>query len=323
MGDTQLSYQGNSYGTLLGAVYANLFPDRVRAMVLLGNDEPVGYTNSGADRPVFDTSLRQNVDRGTADTLDSFLEYCGRSTTRECAFSAGSGSATKAKWQSLLKRIRRKPTTAGGVKYDYDLVVTLTVVSLYELRPGFIGFDWGWLATLLQALWEGSNDPHRYPPFPDSPGGQQATQLLAVVCAEAPNPRDPGVYFALSDLSARRSGAVGPYWVWRDEECAAWPAVAADRYRGPWNRRTAHPILVVNNTHDPATPYSEAVSMAAELADARLLTIDGYGHADAAVASTCADGYVSRYFIDGKLPPTGTVCRQDSPPFASPKAAGP
>ncbi len=55
--------------------------------------------------------------------------------------------------------------------------------------------------------------------------------------------------------------------------------------------------------------------MTKTLANARLLTIDGYGHADAAVPSTCADAYVSAYFIDGALPPKNTVCKQDAAPF--------
>jgi pimeloyl-ACP methyl ester carboxylesterase len=317
VGDEKLTYQGNSYGTFLGAVYANLFPHKVRAMVLLGNDEPVGYTNLGHDNPILDVSLRQNVEQGTAQTLNAFLELCGQASRQQCAFSAGSGAATKAKWESLLERLRTSPITVGDVKYDYDLVVTLTVISLYEVSPGFIGFDWRWLGKMNEALWEGSTNPHDYPPFAESPGGQQAVQLLAVTCAEAPNPRNRAAYFTLADLATERAGAVGPYWVWRDAECAAWPVTAADQYNGPWNRPTANPILLINNTYDPATPYSEAVSMAKELANARLLKIEGYGHADAAVPSTCADRYVSAYFIDGSLPPEGTVCQQDTAPFTT------
>jgi pimeloyl-ACP methyl ester carboxylesterase len=317
VGDDQLTYQGNSYGTFLGAVYANLFPDKVRAMVLWGNDEPAGYTNSGNDNPSLDVSLRQNVEQGTAETLDAFLTLCGQASTEQCAFSAGSAAATKAKWKTLLDDLRASPVTVGEVSYDYDIVVTLTVVSLYEVNPGFIGVDWRSLANLLEPLSERSSDPRRYPPLPASPAGQLSEQLLAVKCAESPNPRDPNAYFALADLASNRSGAVGPYWVWLDEECAAWPATAADRYTGPWNTPTANPILLLNNTHDPATPYSEAITMAGLLADARVLTIDGYGHADAAVASTCADAFMSSYFIDKTAPPNGTVCRQDTAPFAA------
>lgn len=177
VGDEKLTYQGNSYGTLLGAVYANLFPDKVRAMVLLGNDEPVGYTNSGKDDPRLDVSLRQHVDRGTAKTLNAFLKLCGQASRQQCAFSAGSGAATKAKWASLLEKLRTSPITAGEVKYDYDLVVTLTVISLYEVSPGFIGVDWESLGNLLEALWEGSTDPTQYPPLPNPGDSGQCNSL--------------------------------------------------------------------------------------------------------------------------------------------------
>jgi hypothetical protein len=63
-----------------------------------------------------------------------------------------------------------------------------------------------------------------------------------------------------------------PWYVWQDEHCAAWPAIAADRYTGPWNQPTANPILLINNIADPATPYQNAVFMAHTLANARLLT---------------------------------------------------
>ena len=102
-----------------------------------------------------------------------------------------------------------------------------------------------------------------------------------------------------------------------DAPCASWPAVAADRYAGPWDRPTANPILVIGNTFDPETPLEGAVAMADELASARLLTVDGYGHSALLNPSRCASQYVSDYLIDGTLPPEGTVCPQDQPPFTT------
>src|SRR5262249_40836467 len=77
VGDQQLSYLGISYGTLLGATYANLFPDKVRAMVLDANIDPKGWMNSGSKRkPRLGTFLRNDVDLGAAATLDPFLTRC-------------------------------------------------------------------------------------------------------------------------------------------------------------------------------------------------------------------------------------------------------
>jgi pimeloyl-ACP methyl ester carboxylesterase len=313
VGDKQVNYQGNSYGTLIGDIYANLFPDKVRAMMLIGNEDAPAYTNSGNEHPILSTSLRQNVEQGTAKTLNAFLTLCGQASTTECAFSAGTAAATQQKWRTLLQRVRTNPVIVASnppVTYDYDRVVTYAVVLLYSPLT-----EWPELANTLEAVWERSTDPSRYL-SPTTPLGQQPTQSSAVTCGETPNPRNPAAYFGLAALATVQAGAVGPYWVWSDEKCAAWPATAADQYTGPWNNPT-NPILLVNITHDPATPHSEAVTMANTLANARLLTIDGYGHADGGIPSTCAANYVASYFVDGTLPPKGTVCQQDQAPFTT------
>jgi pimeloyl-ACP methyl ester carboxylesterase len=122
----------------------------------------------------------------------------------------------------------------------------------------------------------------------------------------------------LDPLTYARAGDIGRWWIWTiDEPCASWPAVAADRYAGPWDRPTAKPILVIGNTFDPETPHEGAVAMAHELASARLLTVDGYGHSALLNPSRCASQHVSDYLIDGTLPPEGTVCPQDHQPFTT------
>jgi hypothetical protein len=131
-----------------------------------------------------------------------------------------------------------------------------------------------------------------------------------------PKPASPG---RLSGLRA----ALGPAlrhpwlpWVWGDFPCASWPARAADRYAGPWNRPTANPILVVGNTGDPATASRGSVRMARLLARGRLLTVRGFGHTELLNPSRCVARREVAYFVSGELPPSGTVCRQDTAPFA-------
>ena len=148
-----------------------------------------------------------------------------------------------------------------------------------------------------------------------------ASQQLAVKCSETISPRDPDAYSALADLAYDRAGDVGPKWSWNDARCVAWPAVAADRYTGPWDVPTANPVLLINTTHDPATPLRSAAVMARTLARARLLTVAGYGHGLGGVPSTCVNEYMAGYFVDGTLPPEGTVCRQDVAPFTAGPAA--
>ena len=103
-------------------------------------------------------------------------------------------------------------------------------------------------------------------------------------------------------LPDARAGPLGPWWSWQSLPCASWRATAADRYTGPWDRRTANPVLVLNTTHDPSTPYESAVAMSQQLARARLLTVDGYGHSVQGNPSACATRYIKRYLIRTKLP---------------------
>ncbi|UGS38040.1 alpha/beta fold hydrolase [Capillimicrobium parvum] len=302
VGDRRLNYDGFSYGTFLGATYANLFPDRVRAMVLDANLDPQAYVGREIDANggrFLSTDLRTGSDLSSAETLNAFLDLCGSADAAHCAFTAGSPEATRAKYADLLTRLRTDPRSAT---LTYAQVVSITGNDLYSVA------SWPSLATTLQDLWTtGDAAP------PTAIPGQQIGQAFAIRCSESPNP-GPAAFPSLDAFAYQRAGPIGPYWSWTSAACASWRAKAADRYSGPWDRRTAHPVLVVNNTYDPASPYRAAVAMARRLARARLLTVDGYGHI-VGTRSTCATRYIDRYLIRIKLPPAGTRCRQDRPPF--------
>jgi pimeloyl-ACP methyl ester carboxylesterase len=326
VGERQLNYYGPSYGTFLGATYANLFPDRVRAMVLDCSVDPVAWVSGGEDGAVLSTFLRQGADKGSAQVLDAFLDLCGQASTDQCAFSAGSAAATQEKWTTLLQRLREQPVTVGTPPQTYTYA---RLVSLMGEQFGLFSYPgWPQVAALLQALWN-SSDPRGAPTAPSAgaeerDAGPEAEeryagpeQPLAIICGESPNPRHPRVFRALAALAFARAGDVGLRWSWAVEPCASWPATAAERYAGPWDHPTANPLLVIGITFDPSTPYEGAVAMARALARARLLTVAGYGHSLLINPSTCANDYVSQYVVDGTLPPPGTVCLQDQPPFTT------
>jgi pimeloyl-ACP methyl ester carboxylesterase len=321
VGSPRLNYLGVSYGTFLGATYANLFPKRVRAMVLDGNINPQAWihrqerANGGR---FLGTELRLGTDRGTLRTLHAFLDLCGGVDTTRCAFSAGSGAATRTKFAALLRRLH---ADSAGAQLSYAELVGETANALDTVEQ--LGDDPGWsqLARLLQQAWVGTTQPGS-PLSALSPRSVTAArrryagqeQQYAVYCAESPNPR-PAAFRALDRLAFERSGAIGRFWSWLSEPCGSWPAKAADRYTGPWDRRTANPVLVIGNTHDPSTPFHEARAMARQLARARLLTVDGYGHTTLLNPSSCAQRYEIRYLVDKTLPPKGARCRQDQKPF--------
>ncbi|MFD5465055.1 alpha/beta hydrolase [Kitasatospora sp. NPDC127059] len=320
VGERRLNYLGTSYGTYLGATYANLFPGRVRAMVLDSGVDPVAWSTGRTpqDRalPPF---LRTGSDLGSARTLDDFLDRCGAASPADCAFSVGSPAATRAEYSGLMDRLERGPVTVGtgpqAVTYDRATAVSAIAPLLYSAQPepAFHSPGWAALGQQLQSLWTAADTPAAPQPTGAPP---YQTQVLGVLCADTANPPADADYPALADLAQARSGALGPYWVWQTQRCAGWPAEAArDRYDGPWDRRTAAPVLVVANTGDPAWPYQGSRTLADTLARGRLLTVDGPGHTVLGNPSACAAGYEERYLLDGELPPPGQVCAPDGPPF--------
>ncbi len=70
---------------------------------------------------------------------------------------------------------------------------------------------------------------------------------------------------------------------------------------------------MIGTAHDPATPYQNAIAMSRQLAQARLLTVDGYGHSALFSPSSCPGRYETRYLIDMILPRPGTRCRGEQP----------
>jgi pimeloyl-ACP methyl ester carboxylesterase len=307
VGDRRLNYYGVSYGTFLGATYANLFPDRVRAMVLDGNLDPRAYVRPeirASGGRFLSTDLRKHSDQSAAKTLNAFLDLCGSADTARCAFSAGSPAATRAKYSALLRRLQSRPQS---VDMTYAQVVSTTGTFLYATAA------WPSLANTLQDLWT-TGTAKRPKAAGDASAAQRIGQVFAIRCSESPNPRS-AAFRSLDAFAYRRSGPLGPWWSWQSVACGSWRATAADRYAGPWDRRTANPVLVMNTTYDPSTRYQGAVAMARQLARARLLTVDGYGHTVLANPSACASRYVIRYLIDKALPPAGTRCKQDQVPF--------
>lgn len=323
--DPELNYVGLSYGSALGATYANLFPSKVGHLVLDGNVNPVTWSTDTDSTPVFQ---RLHSGQASAAVMTDFLNLCGRATTSKCAFSAGTPAATRSKFATLLRRVRQHPVTAGAQTFSYADVIAS--VPLSEVSY------WGQGAKLLQQLWTASAGGHRAAgqvpvipaatsaatatgtgatfswPFSSAPVYSGQEQNLAVLCPDTDNPRSVSTY----QSAAQRATGFGLSWLWTAEACADWPSPAPqDRYTGPWNRRTAHPVLLLGNTGDPALPYRDAQAMSRDLSHARLLTVDGYGHTEANNPSACAIGYEVGYLLTGALPRAGTVCRENVKPF--------
>jgi pimeloyl-ACP methyl ester carboxylesterase len=309
LGDRKLTFYGASYGSYLGEVYAGLFPHRVRALVFDSITEPAAWATGHGDGFSVPVYTRERSDTGTAATMRQFLQLCDRAGPR-CAFSGGD---PQAKWRTLLARARRAPIPLpGGPPVTYADIVTVTVELLFDPPQ-----SWAELAGKLQALYQASTLAARTAtPAAGATAGydNRAEALAAVTCADTNNPRDPFRWLPVARHRDRRFGPFGSFWAYLSEPCATWPARDRDRYTGPFYRRTSAPVLIIGTRFDPATPYSNAQTVARQLPGSRLLTLDGWGHV-ALGKSTCIAGYVDRYLVNLALPPPGTTCRPDQQPF--------
>jgi pimeloyl-ACP methyl ester carboxylesterase len=319
VGDRRLTFVGFSYGTLLGATYANLFPDRVRAMVLDGNVDPRLRLHDGLE---YD---RQRT-AGFEISLNAFLARCDAAA--ECAFAPGS----RAKLTALLDRLRAEGpvTLADGTVVDEATVIGVTAGALYD--PAALED----LAAFLQEVYlaafpapQARRAPldaavvddllaragqARYDVRPDAPYTSDDS-YAAVNCSDKPFTHSPQRVPVIADRWEQRLRDFGRYLAWGDPAiCPTWPVQDPDTYAGPWGKRTASPVLVVGNYYDPATQYRFAERMSRQLGNARLLSVDAFGHCILG-GSQCADQIAARYLIDLRLPRPGTVCEPDLQPL--------
>lgn len=333
-GEPQLNYLGVSYGTLLGATYANLYPGTIRTMVLDGNVDPTGWF---ADLPLQGTSLRIDNDIATSQTLNAFLRHCGAAGPARCAFADADPASTVAKFDTLVQRLAVKPATfvvsGTSITFTQPIMLSFVAGALFTVEP--LGSFQGWTraASILQQVYVASGGNAPVTSSTTMIAARQALSALAVVkaagtdlftsdgagsaiqCGESPNPRNLLLFPQIAAFAAARAGAIAQPVAWFDAPCSSWPASSASVYMGPWNAATA-PLLVIGNIYDPSTAYSSSQKMAALLANARLLTVNGYGHTVLLNPSKCASDIESAYFINGTLPSAGTICEQDAVPFS-------
>jgi pimeloyl-ACP methyl ester carboxylesterase len=315
VGDDKLTYVGSSYGSFLGETYTNLFPDRVRAVLLDGVVDPASYlTNRAGEGATPFLRIRSQV--GASDTLSEFVRLCAAGGPRRCSFAGGTQAATQNKLDVLMERLRRGPVTTAGktpAMFSYQQVVDKLWEALYS--PG----TWPATADFLQSL---STAPDAgqaalSPPAPEAPNYDQTLDALNVIlCDEVEFPKSAARFETLAQDAELAAPYMGAKWTWIGLPCAFWKATDAARYTGPWNRETKVPVLLVGFRHDPAVPYSSAVAATRWLGNTRLLTVDGWGHRlFKGSTSACAQRAEVAYLVDLKVPEDGKVCAPDAIPF--------
>jgi len=304
VGDEGLSFLGYSYGTYVGAVYANLFPDRTRAMVFDGALDLVANSTGQPGQEDMPVDVRADTARAKAEELDAFFDRCAEAGPR-CAFSPGDPHR---KFADMVARLKK-----GGGPTSLDSVLRTVSRGLQSSTR------WSSMATSLQRFYsslrpEGAGAQGQ-PPTLDPYVPRHSASFLATQCADSDYPRDQPAYERLISGEDRRQPYFGLTSLFDMAQCIAWPAADHDRYLGPWNHHRPHPILVVNNRHDPETPLWNAQATTDELTDARLLVIEGYGHTTLNVHSACAGAAEASYLVTLQLPGEGATCPADYQPF--------
>ncbi|MDC5696277.1 alpha/beta hydrolase [Intrasporangium calvum] len=298
VGDERLNYFGVSYGTVLGALYADLFPDRVGRFVL---DSAVSPNQTDEQKLGYDIE-------GFEASIDAFIEWCV--ARDDCALGTEEAGA-RDRIADLLDDVERQPLeTSRG---DID-----------SIGEGWLGFaifmclyseqSWPILNKGLAEAFEGQGDvllAYAMNVVGRSASGDYDDSsylhaMIPVRCADWP--RSDSASLSRAQRAAR---AEHPLWSRLAGElydmCAAWPGEPRQP-SGDTLAEGAAPVLVIGNLRDPATPIGGTKQLAADLASAVLVTSDSDGHGTYYAGNSCVDAIVDSYLIKGTVPSSDRAC---------------
>lgn len=298
-GDDEMHYLGYSYGTMLGATYATLFPERVGRMIL----DSASAANWAGPTDSFDQSA------AIAREIVELLAGCGGEYEVSACPVTGEDALLE-----LMGRFEEQPLVASdGTEVTGGTVYGYLTSSLYQgragredaldLLAGVVADDQGAVDALAEAMGDG--------------GAQVGLAGMVVRCHSFPE--DVDLLETLDHIEAEGMPKLmgGPELT--DDNLRPYMELACDALPGHGDDITDTfsgspdaPILVIGITGDHATPYQGAQQLTRELGNARLLTLEGHGHgASYAGRSSCADQAATAYLLRGKLPAEGAVCTDD------------
>lgn len=296
LGDTTLNYLGYSYGTLLGQVYAELFPEKAGRLVLDGAVDPAASE--------FEATKAQA--EGFEGALDAFLEDCAGAS--DCPFTGGAAQS-RAAVRTLLDRLDKSPlANADGRQLGSATMFTAIILPLYSQD------NWAYLRQLFTTVMQG--DASIAFDLADSYNGRgpsgsyaenQTEAFIAINCLDARQPADVARMHDQAAELAVAAPIFGPQMSYGDPGCANWP-VEAKRERVAIAAPGAADMLVIGTTNDPATPYKWAVTVANNLASGHLITYNGEGHTAFNKSNDCVNSTVEDFLLKGVVPASDPNC---------------
>ena len=298
LGETKLDYLGKSYGTFLGATYADLFPTKVGRFVLDGVVDP-HLTSS-------------QVNEGQAVGF----ETATRAYVQDCVNKGGCplGSSLDSGMQRLrdfLKQLDAKPLPLS------DPYVHLLTEGWASLGVAVAMYDpdrWSQLTDALRGAFGGNAGPlmkladaYAYRNSEGAYSGNLMQVIYAVNCLDRSDSTDLAHYESEARSLSAMAPTWGPFLAWSTMPCGYWP-VPANNAPKKIVAPGSGPIVVVGTTRDPATPYKWAQGLASELQNGHLITFNGDGHTAYTRSNSCVDDAVDAYLLKGRVPPDGLKC---------------
>ncbi|MFD7319860.1 alpha/beta hydrolase [Streptomyces sp. NPDC059875] len=300
LGDDKLHYFGVSYGTELGGVYAHMFPKNVGRALFDAVVDPNSGTEAGA--------LGQA--RGFQLALDNFAEDC-LARGDACTLPGSTVAEIESFIVDLQAELDEKPIAGIG-----DRKLTQTQATNGIAQALYSRNFWQYLEQGLDSAAGG--DGALLLALSDSMNGRDQSGSYSNIQAAnaAINCVDYKERYTLGQAKERlpefrkTSAVFGDYMGWALSGCSQWPVP------GTWEHPDVSapgsaPILVLGTTGDPATPYEGARAMVDALGEGVgvELTYEGEGHGAYNSGNACVQNLVNTYFLEGKVPASGTVCK--------------
>lgn len=297
LGEDQLDYLGASYGTFIGATYAELFPATVGRFVLDGAVDPTMSS--------LDMGLGQAA--GFEQATREYVQSCIDSGDCPLGSDVDSGMAGITAFLDELDAnpIPLEGDAAGELTEGWGVLGI--IVAMYDegawpilttaLRSAMDDGDASMLMFMANIYASRSSDGTY-----DGNGMQAITAVNCLDRAGEPD-LDPDQVLAQFEEVAPTFGR----YLAGEGACSYWP-VEAQTVLENYDAEGAAPILVIGTTRDPATPYEWAVALADTLSSGVLVTYDGDGHTAYGRSNDCIDDAVDAYLIEGTVPEDGLSC---------------
>lgn len=330
VGDRRLNYLGFSYGTYLGEVYASMFPDRFRALVIDGVLDPRAWAGSRTTRAQ-PTTLRIKAGEASWNALRAGLAACAAAGPEYCPLAT-----PQADFDLVAAKLKKGSVVVGGngetFSYSYsDFIADLLALLYYPdgmdfiaqrvatLREILTGTDPGLLSLERQALaTQVRAFRNSLAVGLDSSYDNELEAYSAVLCTDSYHSVDPKSWIKAIRATDVAAPHFGRLWGWSDVQCATkyWKAKDEDAYHGRFSKRTASPVMIVGNRYDPATNYSGAIKTNALMPNSYLVKSDSWGHT-AYGTSDCVTDRVDAYLLHLDRP-ANTDCVGTIQPFTTP-----